>query len=71
MDETELVSYLSFSRIESVYCHTISRSAVVQRPFGKGHSATPGVQHLLQKSLNLFGAATTNTNGSISGLGNG
>ena len=71
MDETELVSSLSSSRIQAVYCHAISHSAAVQCPFGEGHSVTPGVQHLLQKSVNLFGAATTNTNGSSSGLGSG
>jgi len=68
MDETELVSFFCFSRIQAVYYHATS-SAVVQCLFGEGHSATVGVQPLLQKNLNLFGAATTNTNGSSSVLG--
>lgn len=55
MDETELVSYLSFSRIQAVYCHALSCSAVVQCPFGEGHCDSGCTAAIAEKSESVRG----------------
>lgn len=70
MDETELLSYLSFSRMQAVCSNGISHSYCCVRSLGGRTLCNSGcTAPIAKKSLNVVRAVTTNPNGSSSGLG--